>query len=391
MTDNSAIKQFNNLFLPIIILSKIVRYTVMRAQLVNMSIGWGILGRMLNGYHYKLAATGLTDMTNIASMATNNAGWMLHTFTLGIIEKQFGGDIFICYVAFEVVITIVFNIFLYNIVIGFLSNNPNIRNYERFFIYLSIAILNIFCLNVAKEPFQLVFFFMMAWAIKKEGSFKSKSVRLIGVLFLTVLFARKYYVMIIMYYLVLWFFMDRFFFDTEMKRDSSRSKIIMNVIFMFVLFGIFHFFLLAGLSEASEETYDELVAANTRYGAANSQILPLFGGGNRVMLTLDYFVKIFRLLLPVELIFNLKLTYLFSIIYQGLICAILIDCIRSINEENMTQKVALFLYLAFLLCSAAFEPDFGSWMRHQGVAFPVLLLMMDGKDKIEQLESDEQS
>ena len=46
------------------------------------------------------------------------------------------------------------------------------------------------------------------------------------------------------------------------------------------------------------------------------------------------------------------------------------------EDRRQTRTAALYLYLAFLLCSAAFEPDFGSWIRHQGVALPIILLIL---------------
>ena len=52
--------------------------------------------------------------------------------------------------------------------------------------------------------------------------------------------------------------------------------------------------------------------------------------------------------------------------------------LRLLQEEDrrLSRTSALYLYLAFLLCSAAFEPDFGSWIRHQGVALPIILLIL---------------
>jgi len=52
------------------------------------------------------------------------------------------------------------------------------------------------------------------------------------------------------------------------------------------------------------------------------------------------------------------------------------DMIQKEEDRRLTRTAALYLYLAFLLCSAAFEPDFGSWIRHQGVALPIILLIL---------------
>ena len=141
------------------------------------------------------------------------------------------------------------------------------------------------------------------------------------------------------------------------------------------------------------------------------------------MLTLDYFVKIFRLAFPIELLIKAKPTYIITIAYQSLLLLFLynafknrnknsiedmeednVDEVNSFiedadyeeNEENEnederdsknvaaletrdridTRTIALYTYLAFLLCSAMFEPDFGSWLRHQSVAFPIIIYIL---------------
>lgn len=388
MTDNNRISQFSAWFLPLIIISKVVRYTIMRAQLVNMSIGWGMLGRMLSGRHASFMVSSFGEMSNAASVATNNAEWMFHNFSFGLVEKIFGGDIFTCYVAFEVLITIVFNFLIFRTVVMFLEEHPHISDGEMLFIILNVAVLNIFCFNLAKEPYQLLFFFLMAWAIKRGEDFRSKSALLIGALVLTVLLSRKYYAMIIMYYVVLCLLLPGFFINGESDSQSRKGMSIGRIVLLFVLFGVFHYFLLSTLSEGAEDTYEELVAANTRMGKANSQILPLFGRGNKVLLSVDYFIKVFRLLFPVEILIKGNITYFIAVFYQFLLWGILIRAFKRRGSDNATQTVALYLYIAFLLCSAAFEPDFGSWMRHQGVAFPVILLMIGGSK--EELGEEEQ-
>ena len=144
------------------------------------------------------------------------------------------------------------------------------------------------------------------------------------------------------------------------------------------------------------------------------------------MLTLDYFFKIFRLAFPIELLIKAKPTYIITIVYQSLLMLFLYNAFKNRNkisieeieesntdesnyylvdnkkdeedEENeedeedeednridifpetknriYTRTIALYTYLAFLLCSAMFEPDFGSWLRHQSVAFPIIIYIL---------------
>ena len=170
----------------------------------------------------------------------------------------------------------------------------------------------------------------------------------------------------------------------------------------------------------------------SRSSVADSEIVPIFPKGNRVFATVDYVIKIFRLMFPYELLIKGRIKYIFFIVFQSLLVtfigrafinrkknaitgeeeenedekevATIVDNVSEneeeadINEEieeekeeteeekelrllqeedrRLSRTSALYLYLAFLLCSAAFEPDFGSWIRHQGVALPIILLIL---------------
>lgn len=83
---------------------------------------------------------------------------------------------------------------------------------------------------------------------------------------------------------------------------------------------------------------------------------------------------VFRMLVPLELIL-MGPKYAIFAIYQILITYILIKTIRQYNSITNSRRIAVAIYLAFLLGSATFEPDFGSWVRHEAVLFPIYLIM----------------
>lgn len=361
------IQNFAIWFIPLIIVSKIVRWTIMLPQLVWMSIGWGMLGTMNSGNIPPFRAS-VGEMSNAASVAVSN------TIALCDFVNIFGID---TYVGWEIFITVIFNLFLWFAVNRFYRTHPEAGWRENVFIYLNIAVLNIFCLNLAKEPYQLIFFFLMAYAIKSGKTYRSKCILLIIVLILTVLFARKYYAMIIMYFIVLQVLVARWFDKINIDTKRGKKKLYVYIFLMFALFGVFHYFMMTYLSTENEDVYEELVAANSRDATgAVSEITPFFPDGNPMLLALDYFIKIFRLMFPIELLIKGKMTYLFMIVYQYLLFMFIMRAFKGRHEKRFTRTIALYLYLAFLLCSAAFEPDFGSWVRHEGVAFPIILLIL---------------
>lgn len=436
MLKNNIKKNINSFWLwlfPIIIASKIVRWTLMYAKLVAMSIGNGIVERMaLNQYQGPIQMTVFSDSsTGGVGAAEYNTGVLFSALNFFGIQTTIGWEIYI---------TIFFNIFIIYNVIDFYKRTPTASTKENIFIYLGIAILNIFCFNLAKEPYQMLFFFLMAYAIKKGKGFQQKSIFLGAAIATTVIFARKYYALLLIYYVALYLIVRHLFENIDFSTKQGRKKLLLSSIFSAIVMGSFYWLIVTYSSMSNEDTYTQLVQANYRATFSNlvsdSEIFPIFSSANPFLMAMDYTIKIFRLLFPIELLFRGKVTYLFLIGFQTLLIYFIARAF-STNKKLAQEKLAmaqdyeeeeeedledrnavirywdttnpeedseeegddeedydvafddsrqtdrrhirtcaLYLYLSFLLCSACFEPDFGSWIRHQGVVFPVFILIL---------------
>lgn len=372
-TTEANIRNYATWVVPLIVLAKIVRWTIMKPQLVDMSLGWSFVPRIesspFQGFGASISFGGGNNTGSTLSVS-DNAISFFKLLDLG----------FTTYQTWEVVLTILFNILIFFCVKNFYERNPHAGWMENSFVYLNVAILNIFCLNLAKEPYQMMFFLLMAVAISVPKTYQAKSIALVAALVVTILYSRKYYGLVLMYFLILNYVIDKLFGkERASSADPANKKAVYGkLLLLVVLFGVLHFFFMSYLMTNSADTYDEMVAANSRdQTAAASEITPLFPNSNPALLAVDYFLKIFRLMIPIELLFKLKVTYLFLLVYQGLLLTFLARTFKKRDKEkNPTRTIAMYLYMAFVLCSAAFEPDFGSWVRHQGVAFPVILLLI---------------
>ncbi|MCH5175529.1 MAG: hypothetical protein J1F40_06555 [Prevotellaceae bacterium] len=368
-TTQRNIKNYYSLIIPIIIVSKIVRWTIMYPQLVAMSIGWGYLPKIQSWSFSGFRMANFSETTNAGSIVDGNTISFFQLLNLG----------FTSYQSWEVYITILYNILILICVKNFYERNPYAGKRENWFIYMNVAILNIFCLNLAKEPYQMLFFFLMALAISVPKTYREKSIALIIALLITILYSRKYYGLVLMYFLILNYIVGKLFGEKQNNGVLvSKKKLYGKLFFLFLLFGVLHYFFMSSLMIENEGTYNEMMAANSRDSTdAVSEITPIFPNSNPFLLAVDYFIKIFRLMMPVELLLKLKVTYLFMIVNQWLILTFWVRAFINRDKKcNPTRTIAMYLYIAFLLCSAAFEPDFGSWTRHQGVAFPVILLLI---------------
>lgn len=369
-TTEANIRNYATWVVPLIVLAKIVRWTIMKPQLVDMSIGWGFVPKIVSSSFQGFQASNFFGASNASTNVEDNAIAFFQLLDLG----------FTTYQTWEVVLTILFNILIFFCVKNFYERNPHAGWMENSFVYLNVAILNIFCLNVAKEPYQMMFFLLMAVAISVPKTYQAKSIALVAALVVTILYSRKYYGLVLMYFLILNYVVDKLFGkDRTSSADPANKKAVYGkLLLLVVLFGVLHFFFMSYLMTNNADTYDEMVAANSRdQTPAASEITPLFPNSNPALLAVDYFLKIFRLMIPIELLFKLKVTYLFLLVYQGLLLTFLARTFKKRDKEkNPTRTIAMYFYMAFVLCSAAFEPDFGSWVRHQGVAFPVILLLI---------------
>lgn len=408
-------------FIPIIAASKIVRWTIMYKKLVMMSIGNGMIERMAyKTTSFKVAI--LSQMTNADNLAAHNTEAFFQTINFFGITTTLGWEIYI---------SVIFNILLFFCIQDFYKRTPTAGLKENLFVYLGVAILNIFCFNLAKEPFQMLFFFLMAITIVKGKGYKQKSILLSGAILVTVLLTRKYYGLVLIYYFILQIIVRQLFDNIDYTTKNGRKKLVTNVLISGVIIAICHFFLLSFLSINNEDTYSEMMDANyrsmTRDSVADSEIVPIFSKGNPLLAAIDYGIKIFRLMFPIELLIKGKVTYIFLIAFQFLLAAFIgsafvkrkayedddeedieeddeeveedeLDSDEDEEEDDEDEEedeeednevilarkkdrqdcrmAALYLYLAFLLCSAAFEPDFGSWIRHEGITLPVLLLIL---------------
>ena len=389
----------------IIIASKIIRWTIMLENLVYMSIGWGMAFRIWEGTHV---------WGGPGAGVLRNAEWLFSKIKFIGVES---------FIEWEIFFTIIYNIIFVIFIINFYKKNPYVSTKENIFIYFNLAVLNIYCFTMSKECYQVLFWFLLAWCITFVSGYKKKLIALMIGLVFTYTFSRKYYALIGLYFVVIQFYVTTFLSNIDTSSTKGRKKLIQSIFGLFTIFAVFHYFFMGFMESASQDQYEELVRVNTREGSfAESEITPIFKG-NRVMLTFDYFLKIFRLAFPIELLIKAKPTYIITIVYQSLLVLFLYNAFKNrnknsledmeennVDEENSfiedadyvedeeseneneedtnneivletrdridTRTIALYTYLAFLLCSAMFEPDFGSWLRHQSVAFPIIIYIL---------------
>lgn len=362
-----GLRKYNiNVFLFIfpflIIIGKMIRWTLMKNVLVDEGIGHTFIRYMENNnYHFSLLS---------ADSVMDTAGNATYLFSL--LGKLF--NIPTTYIAYEVLITILWNILILYIIY---KNRRSYTNKQLLFLSLSVIVLNIFVFCLAKEPIQFIYFLFIYYIINSNKyKDKTKYILTVLVLLLSVLTFRTYYLLVIVFFVYISILCDKIIF---------KNKKISFLKFMLILFSIsaLYFILLNSIKMISPSSFNELIRIRLRTSSAVSDIRTIFKSDNLLLFSLDYLIVIIRILFPLELL-RLGPKYFSYVLYQLIITYLTYNKVKSVKFNSRKTNLALYVYLGFLCASAIFEPDFGSWVRHETVLFPIFMIYTfnDNKEDI---------
>ena len=247
---------------------------------------------------------------------------------------------------------------------------------DSLFTLMATGVLNIYVFCINKEMIQILYFFVIYIII--NSPIKNTLLKVVGcvlVYYWESTSFRSYYIIMAAMCILLYFIF---------KWLQGRKKITKTVIFVTVVMcfiGVFIFFY-----ASSFVSYDDYIdALNVRdgststikaQGGASSAIYnPIEVNGNLGIFMLDYVINSFRMMIPIELIIKSP-GYAPFFIYQIFILMYLFKTLANIKRLDKKMVVALSCFMAYFFGSVVFEPDFGSWVRHEATTFPVFQLMV---------------
>lgn len=103
-------------------------------------------------------------------------------------------------------------------------------------------------------------------------------------------------------------------------------------------------------------------------------------GTGLVPLLLNLPINVFRLLFPLEIAIRGPL-YILFFIYQLMLDYLLYKALSRQFKDHKDSKSMILCsaFLAFVAVGSFFEPDFGSWLRHEVTTFPILQALFFAK------------
>lgn len=342
------------IFLILVAVGKIIRYTIMKNVLVNSGIGHHFIYPIL----YGTGGITLFDSDSMTGDAGGNAVVIFRAINFLKINT---------YEGWELYISIIWNIILFGLLLG-VKRELNLKQF--IFIGLSIIVLNIFDFTLAKEPIQMLYFIAIYYVLCLDNkSEKFKYILTIGIIAFSAISFRTYYFLIIMFMVLVQVLFNAFI----IKKEKVKVK---DIIIMLLIIVGFYFIFLNIMKVMMPTEYNELIRVRTRLSTAASDMRNIFKSTNLLIFSFDYLIMLLRMMFPIELL-RLGVKYIPYVLYQLIITYFVVRNIRNIKNNGRIKNIALYLYIGFLFASATFEPDFGSWVRHEAVLFPIILILSD--------------
>ena len=250
---------------------------------------------------------------------------------------------------------------------------------NKFLIILtSLVLWYLFSAGLTKEIIQTLFYFSIYYLINITNGFLKNKLWLkilLGstILYISSIIFRPYYIIVALYTIVVYIIA----LCLRKKQLKSMTYIILLLGISFISIALF----LMLASSIMPLEYDMIINLRTRYAIAlmettDSFIGNLINGDNLVIYMLNYIINYFRLLFPVELLLIGKIYYLPFIIYEICFAYYYIKSIVNLNKINNIKFVSLIFITSFLIVSTMMEPDFGSWVRHQGACYMLFISLL---------------
>jgi len=275
----------------------------------------------------------------------------------------------------------IFYSLIFNPLLFFILKDVKIPSLPKLiWIYASIGLLNLYTFQLSKEIFQFIVYMVIFFVITKNNKNKFITITLcISILLLWGFLFRIYFIIIAIYSLMICILIH--FYHTRKLRRGFIPLILIGVwLSLFLLEYIapheYHIIL---------TIHDKLNSHRIDSFYANTIIIDLIPNQGRLSLFMvNYIISIIRMLFPVELLFNFRadvFLYIPFLTFQIMLSYFVFVALKSVLQGKALYKteISLCLYFGFLLGSALFEPDFGSWIKHENTLFPLFIMFIINK------------
>ncbi len=274
--------------------------------------------------------------------------------------------------------SLVLGVLLTSLVSLLIFQNCALDMIQELFWLCCIVLLNIYVFNIGKDSIQFIFFYISFIVCKSHLSKYIKSLLIFIIFYIESIYFRSYFILVSVFFVAIAFLTFRTQNTERRMKTTSYYAYILLIVYSFLIVSSILF------PEQYEDVANVRAGVNDgREGAADAAtLISNWIPGNSLFIALvNYPINAVRMLMPLELLVK-GVTYIPFVIFQIFATIFLIQYSKNILNHTITSSTSILLYaiyLAFLLTSFFFEPDFGSWVRHEMASFPVFQCLFFSK------------
>lgn len=266
----------------------------------------------------------------------------------------------------HLLIGVTFNV----IIVYLLLSGRDTNTIETIYLLAGIVLANIYTFTIGKDVIQFCLFFAIYIIIASNRLTVNIKTFLVTAILLSEGFYFKAY-----YFLIGLFFIGCFFLLKRTRYNLKKTFLIILVSIFLIMTILFicsksFYMQIASIRYSINLGRESSMDART---AINDLILPQIANNNPILLIVNYCINALRLMIPLELLTK-GVYYIPFFLFQVLTaCFVYRYAKKCICQREITDILFFSVYIGFFLCSVFFEPDFGSWVRHEISIFPILI------------------
>lgn len=237
---------------------------------------------------------------------------------------------------------------------------------------MCVALCNIYIFNISKDAIQFLIFLLIFIVVSiKKLPIWLKAIAAGLLLYWESNVYKGYYI------IMAFFFMVIFIAFSIIRVKKKRLRWFQYMIVVIGLFAMVYVFLFAARSLYPKDYNDIMEARNysNKQGQVSAIEEPFEHNGNLNIFFEDYMIDSVRMMFPFELV-QIGAFYVPFFAFQVFMLFYTVRGIKYMDELDDKSFIGLCIFIAFFLGSVLFEPDFGSFVRHEAATLPVIILMV---------------
>ncbi len=342
-------------------------YQENRDTLIILTVPIAIIAKMIE--HLLLPEKYFYDSSRMLSMVLEEGGMQAWGGSYEVTADLFRNINIFHFTSlpqWSILIGIIFNILL---LIAFVKLK-GIDLLQSVFALMCIGLCNIYVFNLGKDIVQFAFF-VMCFAIIYIERFPNwvKVIGCAAVFYWESTFFRNYYIIMAAFTIGVYVIL------TVIRRYKIKINVKKVLLIVAILFGLMYIFLNIARVAMPQE-YSEVLHCkddSTQLGAVSVIEDKIEYGEDVNLYMLNYIMNSVRMMFPIELLSG-SIFYVPFLVFQVLLLYYIYRNMKYVHQISKNNVIALSVFIAFFMGSVLFEPDFGSFARHEAAAFPIIML-----------------